>query len=191
MQVLATALPGLLMLEPEVFRDQRGSFCETFNQRDFDAATRQHVVFAQDNLSRSVRGVLRGMHYQLPPDAQGKLVSVVRGRIFDVAVDLRRDSSTYRRWVGMDLSSDNNRQAWIPPGFAHGFLVTSDSADVLYKTTAHYAPKSERCLRWDDPDLAIAWPILDVPIRVSPRDAAAPAFAASEDSLPRDWDERP
>lgn len=158
MNVIGTDIEGVLILEPKVFGDERGFFMETFNQDVFDAAVGMEVRFVQDNHSRSVRGVLRGLHYQLPPHAQGKLVRVVNGAVFDVAVDLRSSSPTFGHWTGVELSAQNLRQAWIPPGFAHGFAVTSDSADVLYKTTAYYAPASEACLRWDDPVLGITWP---------------------------------
>lgn len=180
MQVVATSIPGPLILEPRVFGDARGFFCESWNQRRFDAAVGAPVRFVQDNHSRSTRGVLRGLHYQLPPHAQGKLVRVVHGRVFDVAVDLRRHSATLGRWVGVELSGDNHRQFWIPPGFAHGFLVLSDSVDFLYKTTDDYAPECERALRWDDPALAIEWPDAGVPALLSPRDLAAPVLADAE-----------
>lgn len=180
MQVVAPSIPGPLILEPRVFGDARGFFCESWNQRRFDAAVGAPVRFVQDNHSRSTRGVLRGLHYQLPPHAQGKLVRVVQGRVFDVAVDLRRHSATLGRWVGVELSGDNHRQFWIPPGFAHGFLVLSDSVDFLYKTTDDYAPECERTLRWDDPALAIEWPDAGVPALLSPRDLAAPGFAEAE-----------
>ncbi len=176
MQVQRTTLDGVLVLEPKVFGDARGFFFESFNQRAFDAAVGQPVEFVQDNHSRSARGVLRGLHWQRPPHAQGKLVRVVQGAVFDVAVDLRRSSPTFGRWVGVELSADNHRQLWIPPGFAHGFLVLSDSADFLYKTTDYYAPEAEACVRFDDPRLAIAWPDAGVPPRVSAKDAAGLAL---------------
>jgi dTDP-4-dehydrorhamnose 3,5-epimerase len=177
MRVQATTLPEVLVLEPRVFGDQRGYFFESHNRRTFDAAIGLAVDFVQDNQSHSPRGVLRGLHYQLEPHAQGKLVRVTAGRVFDVAVDMRRSSPRFGRWAGIELSADNFRQLWIPPGFAHGFLVLSDSADVLYKATAYYAPSSERAVRWDDPDLAIAWPDLGTAPTVSEKDAAASAFA--------------
>lgn len=177
MKVTPTDLPEVLVIEPAVHGDARGFFMESFNQRAFDAAVGSHVDFVQDNHSRSARGVLRGLHFQLPPHAQGKLVRVTRGAVFDVAVDMRRGSLRFGRWVGVELSADNHRQLWIPPGFAHGFLVISDEADFLYKTTDYYAPECEGAVRWDDPTLAVAWPELGLPARISNKDASAPAFA--------------
>ncbi|TSE25632.1 dTDP-4-dehydrorhamnose 3,5-epimerase [Tepidimonas sediminis] len=178
--VTPTAIPGVLLLEPRVFGDERGFFLESFNQRDFEAATGlRGLAFVQDNHSRSRRGVLRGLHYQLPPRAQGKLVRVARGVVWDVAVDIRRDSPTFGRWVGVELSDANHRMLWIPPGLAHGFVVLSDEADFLYKTTDYYAPELERCIRWDDPQLAIEWPLQGLPQGplLSAKDAAAPGLA--------------
>ncbi len=172
-----TTIGGVLVIAPRVFGDARGFFFESFNQRAFDAAVGMHVDFVQDNHSRSARGVLRGLHYQLPPHAQGKLVRVTRGTVFDVAVDLRRASPTFGCWVGVELSGDNHRQLWLPPGMAHGFLVTSDSADFLYKTTDYYAPAAEACIRHDDPTLAIGWPDAGCAPVVSAKDAAGLAFA--------------
>lgn len=177
MRAVATDLPEVLILEPRVFGDERGFFLESFNERAFEAAVGRPVRFVQDNHSRSARGVLRGLHYQQPPHAQGKLVRVTAGRVFDVAVDLRRGSPRFGRWAAAELSADNHRQMWIPPGFAHGFLVLSDSADFLYKTTDYYAPQAEAALRWDDPALAIAWPDLGAPPTLSAKDAAAPSLA--------------
>jgi dTDP-4-dehydrorhamnose 3,5-epimerase len=177
MRVTPTALPGVLIIEPKVFGDERGFFCETFNQRAFDAAVGMHVDFVQDNHSYSGRGVLRGLHYQLPPHAQGKLVRVVRGSVFDVAVDIRKGSATFGRWVGIELTDKNHKQVWIPEGFAHGFLVTSESADFLYKTTTYYAPQAEGCLRWNDPALAIQWPLQGATPVLAQRDAAAPLLS--------------
>lgn len=178
--VIPTDISDVLILEPKVFGDARGFFFESYNQRDFEAATGlRGVTFVQDNHSRSRRGVLRGLHYQLPPKAQGKLVRVVRGAVFDVAVDIRQGSPTFGRWVGVELSESNHRQLWIPPGFAHGFLVLSDEADFLYKTTDYYSPAHERCIRWDDPTLAIAWPLGGVVPIVSAKDAAGASFAAA------------
>lgn len=174
MKLTPTELPEVLLIEPAVHGDARGFFMESFNQRAFDAAVGAHVAFVQDNHSRSARGVLRGLHYQLPPHAQGKLVRVARGAVFDVAVDMRRDSPRFGRWAGVELSADNHRQLWIPPGFAHGFLVLSDEADFLYKTTDYYAPQAEAAVRWDDPALAIAWPSVGAEPKVSAKDAAAP-----------------
>jgi dTDP-4-dehydrorhamnose 3,5-epimerase len=173
MNVIPTALPGVLILEPKVFGDERGFFLESFNQRAFNAAVGEHVEFVQDNQSRSQRGVLRGLHYQLPPHAQRKLVRVASGRVFDVAVDMRRSSATFGRWVGTELDATEHRQLWIPAGFAHGFLVLSEMADFLYKTTEYYAPAAERAVRWDDPQLGIAWPDAGVPPRVSDKDRHA------------------
>jgi len=180
MKVTTTAIEGLLILKPRVFGDERGFFLESYNQKTFDDALGHEVRFVQDNHSRSVKGVLRGLHYQLPPDAQGKLVRVTQGAVFDVAVDLRRSSPSFGRWVGVELTGQNHRQLWLPPGLAHGFLVTSDSADFLYKTTEYYAPLAERCVRWDDPALGIDWPALDRPPVLSAKDAAAPWLADAE-----------
>ncbi len=177
MQVTKTAIDGVLILEPKVFGDSRGFFLESFNQQAFDAAVGQPVTFVQDNHSRSARGVLRGMHRQLAPHAQGKLVRVTSGRVFDVVADVDPASPTYKRWVGVELSGENHRQLWIPPGLAHGFFVLSDSADFLYKTTDYYAPKAEVSVRWDDPELAIAWPDTGAPPALSAKDAAAPLLA--------------
>jgi dTDP-4-dehydrorhamnose 3,5-epimerase len=168
----------VLILEPKVFGDERGFFMESFNQRAFDEAVGRHVEFVQDNHSRSAKGVLRGLHYQLPPYAQGKLVRVTQGRVFDVAVDVRRSSPTFGRWVGVELSGENHRQLWLPPGMAHGFVVLSDSADFLYKTTDYYAQAAEACIRWEDPDLAVAWPGTP-PFVVSAKDAAGIPFASA------------
>ena len=178
MQVTPTAIADVLVFEPRLFGDERGFFMESFNQKAFDTAVGHEVRFVQDNHSRSARGVLRGLHYQLPPHAQGKLVRVTQGRVFDVAVDIRPGSPTFGQWVGAELSESNNRQMWIPPGLAHGFLVLSDTADFLYKTTDYYAPQAERSLRWDDERLAIAWPDAGVPVVLSAKDAAAPGLAA-------------
>ncbi|MEY4653087.1 MAG: hypothetical protein RI884_1668 [Pseudomonadota bacterium] len=170
--VTATRLPEVLLLEPRVFGDARGFFLESWNQRAFDEAVGQPVRFVQDNHSRSGRGVLRGLHYQLQ-QPQGKLVRVVSGRVFDVAVDMRRDSPRLGQWAGVELSADNPRMLWIPPGFAHGFLVLSDVADFLYKATDYYAPGDEHTVAWNDPDLAIDWPLSpDLPPLVSTKDQA-------------------
>jgi len=180
--VTPTAIADVLILEPRVFGDARGFFFESFNQRDFEAATGlRGVTFVQDNHSRSARGVLRGLHYQVLPHAQGKLVRVVRGAAFDVAVDIRPDSPTYGRWVGVELSESNHRQLWIPPGLAHGFLTLSDEADFLYKTTDYYSPAHERCIRWDDPTLAIEWPLGGRAPVVSEKDARGQPFGAAAD----------
>lgn len=163
MIVTPQALSDVLLLEPRVFSDERGFFFESFNERAFEASTGLTRHFVQDNHSRSLQGVLRGLHYQLV-HPQGKLVRVGVGEIFDVAVDVRRGSPTFGKWVGVHLSAENKRQLWIPEGYAHGFLTLSDSAEVLYRTTDYYAPELERCIRWDDPDLAIAWPASQAPI---------------------------
>ena len=159
MQATPLAIADVMLIEPKVVGDSRGFFYESFNQQAFDQATGVHLPFVQDNHSRSRRGVLRGLHYQLPPKAQGKLVRVVRGAVFDVAVDIRRDSPTYGQWVGVELSEENHRQLWIPPGLAHGFVVLSETADFLYKTTDTYSPAHERSIRWDDPAIGIDWPL--------------------------------
>jgi dTDP-4-dehydrorhamnose 3,5-epimerase len=174
MKIETTALDGVLLFTPRVHGDARGFFLESFNERAFDAAVGAPVRFVQDNHSRSARGVLRGLHFQRAPHAQGKLVRVVRGAVFDVAVDIRPGSATFGRWVGAELSADNHRQMWIPPGLAHGFLVLSDDADFLYKTTDYYAPAAEGAVRWDDPDLAIDWPLGGQAPVLSPKDAVAP-----------------
>jgi dTDP-4-dehydrorhamnose 3,5-epimerase len=179
MKATPLAIPEVVLLEPRVFADNRGFFFESFNRKVFREVTGLDVQFVQDNHSRGARGVLRGLHYQLPPKAQGKLVLVVRGAVFDVAVDIRRSSPTFGRWVGSELSGDNHRQLWIPPGFAHGFVVLSESADFLYKTTDYYAPELERCIVWNDPDLAIHWPDAG-PLLLSGKDLAGSAFRQSE-----------
>lgn len=180
MNITTTELPGVLILEPKVFGDARGFFMESFNQRAFAQAVGHDVQFVQDNHSRSSRGVLRGLHYQLPPHAQGKLVRVTEGRVWDVAVDLRRGSATFGKWTGTELSGENHRQMWVPPGFAHGFVVLSERADFLYKTTDYYAPQAERSVRWDDPAIGIVWPGLDMDFVLSGKDAAAAGLDAAE-----------
>jgi len=181
MKVTATRLPEVLVIEPRVFGDERGFFFESFNRAAFREATGIDADFVQDNHSRSARGVLRGLHYQLE-QPQGKLVRVTSGRVFDVAVDLRKSSPNLGRWEGVELSADNKRQLWVPPGFAHGFLVLSEHADFLYKTTDYYAPQHERAIAWNDPELAIEWPLaeLDQEPVVSAKDAAAPRWSAAE-----------
>lgn len=183
LKVTPTELPEVLILEPGVFGDARGFFMESFNQREFDQAVGRHVAFVQDNHSRSAKGVLRGLHYQLPPHAQGKLVRVASGRVFDVAVDVRRSSPRFGRWAGVELSVENRRQMWVPSGFAHGFLVLSESADFLYKTTEYYAPGSEAAVRWDDPDIAVRWPLEAARPSLSSKDMAAPSL---REALPFD-----
>ena len=158
MKVLPTAIADVLIIEPRVFGDERGFFYESFNQQAFDKATGLALKFVQDNHSRSAKGVLRGLHYQVQ-QPQGKLVRVVRGAVFDVAVDIRKSSPFFGKWVGVELSEDNHRQLWVPPGLAHGFLVLSKTADFLYKTTDYYAPEHDRCIAWNDPAIGIDWPI--------------------------------
>ena len=170
MKVVQTEIPDVLIFEPRVFGDERGFFLESWNAREFDNAVGAKVQFVQDNHSRSRRGVLRGLHYQVK-QSQGKLVRVARGRAFDAAVDLRKSSATFGQWVGTELSEDNHRQFWIPPGFAHGFLVLSECADFIYKATDYYAPEHERCLIWNDPTVGINWPANAEPI-LSAKDRA-------------------
>lgn len=181
MKVTETRLPGLLIIEPKVFGDARGFFMESFNAQAFREATGLDVDFVQDNHSRSGKGVLRGLHYQIQ-QPQGKLVRVVKGRVFDVAVDLRRSSPTFGQWDGVELSEDNHRQLWVPPGFAHGFVVLSETADFLYKTTDYYAPQFERSLAWNDPTVGVEWPLheLDAPPLLSAKDQAGKALAECE-----------
>jgi len=179
MKATPTAIPDVLIIEPKVFGDSRGFFFESFNQAAFDDAVGSHVDFVQDNHSRSARGVLRGLHYQIQKP-QGKLVRVVRGAVFDVAVDIRRSSPTFGRWVGVELTEENHRQLWVPAGFAHGFVVTSESADFLYKTTEFYAPAHERAILWNDADVGIDWPALGMAPLLSGKDAAASPFKTAE-----------
>jgi dTDP-4-dehydrorhamnose 3,5-epimerase len=178
MKALPLAIPDVVLIEPKVFGDERGFFFESFNQARFEEAIGKSVQFVQDNHSRSVRNVLRGLHYQIQ-QPQGKLVRVVRGAVFDVAVDIRKGSPTFGKWVGVELSEDNHRQLWIPAGFAHGFLVTSDSAEFLYKTTDYYAPEHERCIAWNDPDIGIDWPIDQQP-SLSAKDQQGLALSDAE-----------
>lgn len=163
MQVVQTAIPEVLILEPQVYGDERGFFFESYNQQKFEALTGVKADFVQDNHSKSAANVLRGLHYQIQ-QPQGKLVRVVAGEVFDVAVDLRRASNTFGKWVGVILSAENKRQLWVPPGFAHGFLVLKEGTEFLYKTTDYYAPQFERCIRWDDPGIGIEWPLIDDPV---------------------------
>ena len=174
MHIIQTAIPDVLILEPKVFGDDRGFFYESFNARAFSEATGLNPNFVQDNHSRSQQGVLRGLHYQVE-QAQGKLVRVTAGEVYDVAVDLRRQSPTFGQWVGAHLSAENRRQMWVPEGFAHGFLVLSEFAEFLYKTTDYYAPAHERCIRWNDPKLAIAWPLQGEP-KLSSKDQQGLSF---------------
>ena len=176
MNVVRTEIADVLILEPKVFADDRGFFFESFNQRVFEAAAGRPVTFVQDNHSRSKKNVLRGLHYQIE-QPQGKLVRAVSGATWDVAVDIRPKSPTFGRWVGVELTADNKRQLWIPPGLAHGFLVVSETAEVLYKATDYYAPAHERTILWNDPALGIAWPLADQP-QVSGKDAAGAVFRA-------------
>ena len=177
MQATRLAIPDVMLIEPKVFGDTRGFFFESFNQRAFNDATGTDHQFVQDNHSRSSKGVLRGLHYQIQ-QPQGKLVRVVRGAVFDVAVDIRQGSPTAGQWVGVELTEDSHRQLWIPPGLAHGFLVLSESADFVYKTTDYYSPQHERSLAWNDPQLAIAWPDLGKAPVLSGKDLAGLSLAA-------------
>lgn len=178
MKIIPSAIPDVLIMEPKVFGDERGFFYESFNAREFKRQTGIDPPIMQDNHSRSVKGVLRGLHYQIQ-QPQGKLVRVVSGQVFDVAVDIRRGSPTFGKWVSNTLSAENKKQMWIPVGFAHGFLVLSDYAEVLYKTTDYYAPEHERCIRWDDPDLCVGWPLSGAP-QVSAKDAKGVPLAEAE-----------
>ncbi|HNC04162.1 MAG TPA: dTDP-4-dehydrorhamnose 3,5-epimerase [Agitococcus sp.] len=180
MKIIDTAISEVKIIEPTVFGDERGFFYESFNQTKFENAIGYAVNFVQDNHSRSVKGVLRGLHYQLPPHAQAKLVRCVVGEVFDVAVDIRRSSPTYGQWVGVHLSAENKRQLWIPEGFAHGFLTLSDSAEFLYKTTNYYAVQSECLIRWNDTDLAINWPVIDIDFQLSDKDKNGKSFSVAE-----------
>lgn len=173
MKVTPLAVPDVLSIEPVVHRDDRGLFLESWNRKSFVEHTGVDADFVQDNHSRSRKGVLRGLHYQLEPMAQGKLVRVVQGVLFDVAVDIRRSSETFGRWVGLQLSAENHRQLWVPPGFAHGFFALTDPADLVYKTTEYYSAEHDRSIRWDDPDIGIDWPLDGDPI-LSDKDATAP-----------------
>ena len=179
MKVTACAIPDVLLIEPKVFGDERGFFFESFNQRAFRDASGLSADFVQDNHSKSARNVLRGLHYQIQ-QPQGKLVRVVAGEVFDVAVDIRRGSPTFGQWIGEVLSADNKRQLWVPPGMAHGFVVLSESAEFLYKTTDYYAPEYERCITWNDPTLAIEWPAVSGGPQLSGKDAKGMAFLQAE-----------
>lgn len=179
MKVSATSLPEVLLIEPKVFGDARGFFFESFNQKAFNSATGLDVNFVQDNHSRSSKGVLRGLHYQIQ-QPQGKLVRVVRGSVFDVAVDIRKSSPNFGRWVGIELTEDNHRQLWVPPGFAHGFLVTSESADFLYKTSDYYAPECERCILWNDASIGVEWPLHGQLPQLSVKDSNATTLVAAQ-----------
>lgn len=179
MQYEKLAIPEVVLFTPKVFGDERGFFFESFNQNVFEQATGTAPAFVQDNHSKSVRGVLRGLHYQLPPHAQGKLVRVVQGAVFDVAVDIRRSSPTFGHWVGALLSADNQQQLWIPPGFAHGFVTLSDTAEFLYKTTDFYAPGAERAIIWNDPAIGVDWGYDGTPV-LSGKDQQALPLAQAE-----------
>lgn len=178
MDVAEANFPCMTVIEPKVFGDERGFFFESYNARRFEQLTGTRAEFVQDNHSRSVRGVLRGLHYQIR-QPQGKLVRVIAGEVFDVVVDLRRSSPAFGRWTGVRLSADNKRHLWVPPGYAHGFLVLSEVAEFIYKTTDYWAPEHERCIRWDDPQLAISWPLKGVPV-LSAKDAQGLALGAAE-----------
>ena len=178
MNVIPTAIPDVLIIEPKVFGDARGFFYESFNQKAFNEATGTDYQFVQDNHSRSAKGVLRGLHYQLE-QPQGKLVRVTRGAVFDVAVDIRKSSPTFGKWVGVELTEENHRQLWVPPGFAHGFLVLSEMADFLYKTTDYCAPDRERCIAWNDPAIGIRWPTDAMP-QLSAKDMLGKSLASAE-----------
>ena len=180
MKATQTKIPDVWIIEPRVFGDERGFFFESYNEQVFNEATGVSPRFVQDNHSKSVKGVLRGLHYQLPPRAQGKLVRVVQGEVFDVAVDIRRGSPTYGQWVGEVLSADNKKQLWIPPGFAHGFVTLSDTAEFLYKTTDTWSPEHERSILWNDATLNIDWPLNGLVPQLAAKDAAAVVFNAAE-----------
>ena len=178
MEILPAKIPDVLIIKPQVFGDDRGFFFESFNKKEFKLASGIDVDFVQDNHSRSVKGVLRGLHYQIK-QSQGKLVRVSSGEVFDVAVDLRQSSPTFGKWTGVNLSADNKRQLWVPQGFAHGFIVLSDTAEFLYKTTDYYAPEHERCIRWNDEDLAVDWQYKEKPL-VSDKDAQGTTFKQAD-----------
>lgn len=180
MNVIKAAIPDVLIFEPKVFGDERGFFFESFNHKLFEEAVGYQVNFVQDNHSKSSKGVLRGLHYQLPPHAQGKLVRCVAGEVFDVAVDIRKSSPTFGQWVGVHLSGENKRQLWIPEGFAHGFVTLSDTAEFLYKTTNYYCVASDRGIAWNDEQLAVAWPLEGMNLILSDKDQKQPIFKLAE-----------
>lgn len=180
MKATPSKIPDVFVIEPRVFGDERGFFFESFNEKAFNEATGNKLPFVQDNHSKSVKGVLRGLHYQLPPKAQGKLVRVVQGEVFDVAVDIRKDSPTYGQWVAEILSAENKKQLWIPPGFAHGFLTLSDTAEFLYKTTDYWSPEHERAIKWDDATLNIPWPLNGAHPTLAAKDAQGNMLEAAE-----------
>lgn len=179
MKIIKTSIPEVIIFEPTVYGDDRGYFCESFNQRAFENAVGRPVNFVQDNHSKSRKGVLRGLHYQLAPQAQGKLVRCTVGEVFDVAVDIRQGSATYGKWVGVILNAENKRQLWIPEGFAHGFMALSESVEFLYKTTNYYSPQHERSIRWDDAEIGIAWPSIDVELIISEKDKLSDSLNSS------------
>ncbi|MEJ6008155.1 dTDP-4-dehydrorhamnose 3,5-epimerase [Paucibacter sp. AS339] len=183
MNVIPTALPEVLILEPRVFGDARGFFTESWNEQTFNKAVGHEVRFVQDNHSRSVRGVLRGLHFQRPPHAQGKLVRCINGRVFDVAVDIRKSSPNFGKWVGVELNAENHKQLWIPPGFAHGFLTLSESADFLYKTTAYYAPQAEGAVLWNDTSIGIVWPDTGLPPTLAYKDSVAAPLSSQTNKV--------
>ncbi|MDU7579905.1 dTDP-4-dehydrorhamnose 3,5-epimerase [Aeromonas sp.] len=180
MNIIKTAIPDVLIFEPKVFGDERGFFFESFNHKLFEEAVGYPVTFVQDNHSKSSKGVLRGLHYQLQPHAQGKLVRCVAGEVFDVAVDIRKRSPTFGQWVGVHLTGENKRQLWIPEGFAHGFVTLSDTAEFLYKTTNYYCVASDRGIAWNDEQLAVAWPIEGINLTLSDKDQKQPCFKHAE-----------
>lgn len=179
MKIIDTEIPDVKIIEPRVFGDNRGYFFESYNKKIFEEGVGKNITFVQDNHSSSQRGVIRGLHYQMPPYSQGKLVRCVEGEVFDVAVDIRRNSPTFGEWVGVVLSAENKRQLWIPGGFAHGFMTLSDEAQFLYKTTNYYSPQSERCILWNDKDIGIKWPILNE-YKLSEKDQKGSSFKDAE-----------
>ena len=179
MKIIETAISDVKIIEPTVYEDERGYFFESFNQKKFEEAIGRKIKFVQDNHSKSTKGVLRGLHYQMPPNAQGKLVRVIIGEVFDVAVDIRTSSKTYGDWVGVSLSAENKKQIWIPEGFAHGFITLSDTVEVIYKTTSYYSPTHEHCISWNDGILSIEWPKHIIP-KLSEKDQKGKAFQHSD-----------
>ncbi|WP_305909908.1 dTDP-4-dehydrorhamnose 3,5-epimerase [Methylomarinum sp. Ch1-1] len=180
MEIMRLEIPDVFLLMPNVFGDERGFFFESFNQQSFEQAIGLKRQFVQDNHSKSQKGVLRGLHYQLPPKSQGKLVRVVQGEVFDVAVDIRRGSPTFGKWVGATLSAENKKQLWVPEGFAHGFITLSETAEFLYKTTDYYAPEFERCIAWDDVSIGVEWPIQNIIPQLSGKDQQGKSFKTAE-----------
>lgn len=180
MEVVDTKFPEVKVLVPRSFGDDRGFFFESYNDAAFAPAIGAGVRFVQDNCSRSIRGVLRGLHYQLPPKSQGKLVQVIRGSVFDVAVDIRRSSPTFGEWYSVELTDENHKQLWVPPGFAHGFLALSDRVDLAYKVSEYYSPEHDRGIRWNDPDIGIGWPDIGIAPLLSPKDTDAPLLRDAE-----------